>query len=73
MKNGRRFGTPRKPYQPPAVPDGKVNMTDPDSRHIKAHGWFVLGYNAQAVVDEWQIVLAAEITNSVDWSQLVAA
>jgi hypothetical protein len=48
-------------------------MTDPDSRHIKAHGWFVLGYNAQAVVDEWQIVLAAEITNSVDWSQLVAA
>jgi hypothetical protein len=31
----------------------------------------VQGYNAQAVVDEGQIVLAAEITNSsVDWSQL---
>ena len=29
------------------------------------------GYNAQAVVDQSQIVLAAEITNStVDWSQL---
>ncbi len=29
------------------------------------------GYNAQAVADEGQIVLAAEITNStVDWSQL---
>ena len=29
------------------------------------------GFNAQAVVDEGQIVLAAEITNStVDWSQL---
>jgi hypothetical protein len=31
----------------------------------------VQGYNAQAVVDQGQIVLAAEITNStVDWSQL---
>ena len=29
------------------------------------------GYNAQAVVDDGQIVLAAEITNgTVDWSQL---
>ena len=29
------------------------------------------GYNAQAVVDEGQIVLAAEITSmNVDWSQL---
>jgi transposase len=50
---------------------GKVNLTDPDSRYIKAHVDFVQGYNAQAVVDEGQIVLAAEITNStVDWSQL---
>ena len=32
---------------------------------------FVQGYNAQAVVTEQQIVLAAEITtSSVDWSQL---
>jgi hypothetical protein len=53
------------------VPDGKVNLTGPDSRYIKAHVDFVQGYNAQAVVDEGQIVLAAEITNStVDWSQL---
>ena len=71
MKDGRRFGGPPKPYIPPAAPDGKVNVTDPDSKHIKANDTYVQGYNAQAVVDQGQIVLAAEITNStVDWSQL---
>ena len=48
-----------------------VSVTDPDSRHIKANDTYVQGYNAQAVVDRNQIVLAAEITNStVDFSQL---
>jgi Transposase DDE domain len=71
MSDGRRFGAPPKPYTPPDVPEGKVNVTDPDSKRTKAHGGYVQGYNAQAVVDEGQIVLAAEITNhSVDWSQL---
>ncbi len=66
----RLAGTPT-PYQPPEVPDGKLNVTDPDSKHIKAAVGYVQGYNAQAVVDAGQIVLAAEITNStVDWSQL---
>jgi transposase len=36
MKDGRRFGGPPKPYTPPATPDGKVNLTDPDSRLV--HG-----------------------------------
>jgi Transposase DDE domain len=68
---GRRLAGTPTPYQPPAVPDGKVNVTDPDSKLIKANDGYVQGYNAQAVVDEGQIVLAAEITNStVDWSQL---
>jgi hypothetical protein len=26
MKNGRRFGTPPKPYEPPASPQGEVNF-----------------------------------------------
>src|SRR3981081_2992465 len=71
MKNGRRFGAPPKPSEPPEIPDGKVNVTDPDSKHLKVTRGYVQGYNAQAVVDEGQIVLAAEITNSnTDWSQL---
>ena len=53
------------------LPDAMVSVTDPDSRHIKANEAYVQGYNTQAVVDENQIVLAAEITNStVDFSQL---
>ena len=71
MKNGRRFGAPPKPYAPPEIPQGQVNVSDPDSKLLKTVEGYVQGYNAQAVVDERQIVLAAEITNSgVDWSQL---
>jgi transposase len=68
---GKRVGGPPKPYTPPEVPDGKVNISDPDSKRLKAREGYVQGYNAQAVVDQGQIVLAAEITNlNVDWSQL---
>jgi Transposase DDE domain len=71
MKNGRRFGAPPKPYQPPDSPPGVVNLTDPDSRLMKGQRAFVQGYNAQAAVNEQQIVLAAEIcTEPVDFSSL---
>jgi Transposase DDE domain len=71
MKDGRRFGGPPKPYQPPVTPEGKVNLTDPDSHLMKGNRVFVQGYNAQAVVTENQIVLAAEIsTEPTDFSQL---
>ena len=71
MKDGRRFGRPPNPYVPPQTPEGKVNITDPDSHYMKKTEGYVQGYNAQAVVTEGQIVLAAEITTSnADWSQL---
>ena len=71
MKDGRRFGGPPKPYRPPSSPQGEVNLTDPDSRVMKAFRGYVQGYNVQAAVNEQHIVLAAEITvESVDFSQL---
>ncbi len=71
MKDGRRFGGPPKPYSPPEEPEGKVNLTDPDCRLQKVRQGWVQGYNAQAVVNEHQIVLAAEITlDSPDFGHL---
>jgi len=72
-RDGRRFGgDPPSPYQVPGTPTGKINTTDPDSRLLKAAGsGYVQGYNAQAAVNEEQIVLAAEIAiDSPDFGQL---
>lgn len=71
MKDGRRFGGPPKPYSPPAEPEGKVNLTDPDCRSQKVRQGCVQGYNAQAVVNEQRVVLAAEIAiDSPDFGHL---
>ena len=60
-----------KPYPLPAEPAGKINVTDPDSRNLKTTRGWVQGYNAQAVVGEGQIMLAAEIsTESLDTANL---
>jgi len=71
MKDGRRFGGPPKPYRPPAIPAGKINLTDPDSRNVKTPRGWVQGYNAQAATTEQQIVIAAEVTvDSPDFGHL---
>ena len=68
---GRRLTRRPKPWVAPEVPEGVVSVTDPDTQRMKANNGFVQGYNAQAVVDEGQIVLEAEITNTpADFSNL---
>ena len=63
MKDGRRFSRPPDPYTPPATPQGQINITDPDSHVVKGSRGrgFMQGYNAQAVANEHQIVIAAEV------------
>ena len=34
MKNALWFGGPPKPYVPPAEPEGKVNLIDPDCKNL---------------------------------------
>jgi transposase len=62
-KNGARLGTPPKPYTPPTAPEGRVNVTDPDSKVVKGLRGWIQGYNAQAVTNEHQVILAAEVEN----------
>src|SRR3954454_15290507 len=63
MRDGRRFSRPPDPYTPPATPQGQVNLTDPDSHVVKGSRGrgFLQGYNVQAVANEHQIVIAAEV------------
>jgi hypothetical protein len=69
--HGRRLGKRPNPWVAPDLPEGVVSISDPDTQRMKANLGYVQGYNAQAVVDEGQIVLAAEITNNpTDFSQL---
>ena len=57
-KRGRK---PKRPDPEPAS-EAKANITDPQSRIMKTRRGFIQGYNAQAVVTEDQIILAAEVT-----------
>jgi transposase len=59
----------RKPKPPAEVPaaSARVNTTDPDSALVRTRDGFVQGYNAQAIVAEGQLIVAAELsTDSPD-------
>ena len=71
MRDGRRMSARPKPYTPPETPRGKVNITDPDSRLVKGMRGWIQGYNAQAVCNEHQLIVAAEVmTASPDFGHL---
>jgi hypothetical protein len=71
MKDGRRFGRPPDPFQPPPAPTGKINLSDLDSRNVKTSRGWVQGYNARLVTTEDQIVIAAEVNvDSPDFGHL---
>ena len=70
---GRRMGKHPKPYEPPVLPEGVVNLTDPDSRLIHDKRMSKLqGYNVQAAVScDGQIIVAAEVSaRSPDFGHL---
>lgn len=44
----------------------KANVTEPESRIMKTRKGYIQGYNAQAVVDKGQIILAADVTQEAN-------
>ena len=71
MRKDARCSAPPKPYTPPETPQGKVNITDPDSKLVKGMRGWIQGYNAQAVCNEQHLIVAAEVmTASPDFGHL---
>lgn len=54
---------PKAPADKAGHKEPKVNTTDPDSKVMSTRNGFVQGYNAQAVVNEDQVIVAAEVTD----------
>jgi hypothetical protein len=60
---GRVLKGNSKPYVPAELPEGTINLSDPDSRVMRTQGTPPRqAYNAQTAVNDRQIILAAEIT-----------
>ena len=60
---GRVLKGNSKPFLPPELPEGTINISDPDSRVMRTQGTPPRqAYNAQTAVNDRQIILAAEIT-----------
>src|SRR5262249_18743519 len=54
---------PKPPEEKAGHKERKVNTTDPESKVMSTAKGFVQGYNAQAVANQEQVVLAAEVTD----------
>ncbi|HEY3944951.1 MAG TPA: transposase [Solirubrobacteraceae bacterium] len=69
---GRVLKGNSKPFTAPELPQGVINLPDPDSRVMRTQGTPPRqAYNAQATVNDQQVILAAEITNAApDFGQL---
>jgi transposase len=71
MRDGRRMSARPKPYSSPEVPDGKINITDPDSKLVHGMRGCIQGYNAQTACNERHHIVAAEVmTASPDFGHL---
>ncbi len=71
-RRGRVMRGNHKPFTPPNEPEGQINLSDPDSRVMRTQGMPPRqAYNAQAVVNDQQVILAAEIVlEAADFGQL---
>jgi transposase len=68
-------GRPPKPPQERArerQKKPKRNVTDPESQIMNSRGTLVQGYNAQAVVGEGRVIVAAQVTSSPNDSNQLA-
>ncbi len=60
---GRVMKGNSKPFTAPLEPEGTINLSDPDSRVMRTKGTpSRQAYNAQAAVNEHQVIVAAQIT-----------
>jgi Transposase DDE domain len=59
---GRVLRGNSKPFVPPVLPAGTINLSDPDSRVMRTQGTPPRqAYNAQTAVNDRQIIIAAEV------------
>jgi transposase len=68
-RDGPRRGRPPLPAGPPAAPEGEINTTDPDSHRMRSPHGFLQGYNAQALTNGHQVVIAAEVLTEANDSR----
>jgi hypothetical protein len=60
---GRVLRGNSKPFVPHELPQGTINLSDPDSRVMRTQGTPPRqAYNVQASVNDRQVILAAEVT-----------